>query len=191
MKPFTSLRTLMALTVLTGLAACGGSNTYQLGGNVTGLSQDGLVLSNGGVTLQVTAGSIGFLFPDKLKYGTLFDVQVQTQPAHQLCAVSGAKGSAGTTSTTAGFVVCSLNSFTVGGSITGLTTDGLQLTNGSDTLLVGANATTFVMSQRVSFGTSYGIAILKQPTGKTCSITNPAGTIATDANVTNITITCA
>ena len=190
MKPFTSSRALAALTLIAGLSACGGSNTYQLGGIVLGLSQNGLVLSNGGATLPVVAGSTGFLFPDKLKYGALFDVQIQTQPAHQLCGVSNGKGSAGTTSTSNVVVSCALNNVTVGGNIGGLTTEGLQLTNGSDTLLVGANATTFVMSQRVSFGSSYGIAILKQPTGKTCSVGNPAGTITTDAAVTNITITC-
>ena len=190
MKPFTSLRTLMALTVIAGLSACGGSNTYQLGGNITGLTQNGLVLSNGGVTLPVSAGSIGFLFPDKLKYGTIFDVQIQTQPAHQVCAVSGAKGSAGTTSTPAGFVVCSLNKVSIGGTVTGLTTDGLTLTKGSDTLVIAANATGFTFLGRVSYNTSYGVTVLKQPTGKTCSVGNAAGTITTDAAVTNITVTC-
>lgn len=190
MKPFTSSRALAALTLIAGLSACGGSNTYQLGGVVLGLSQSGLVLSNAGVTLPVTAGATGFLFPEKLKFGALFDVQVQTQPAHQVCTVGNAKGSAGTTSTSNAIVSCALNSFTIGGTISGLTTDGLQLTNGTDTVLIAANATNFVMLQRVFFGSSYGVAVLKQPTGKTCSVSNAAGTIATDANVTNIAVTC-
>lgn len=189
MKPFTSSRALAALILIAGLSACGGSNTYQLGGSVIGLTQNGLVLANAGTSLPVAAGSTGFLFPEKLKYGALFDVQVTTQPAHQLCGVSNAKGSAGTTSTTNGVVVCTLNSFTVGGTISGLTVEGLQLTNGNDTLTVVANATTFVMSQKVSFGSSYGVTILRQPTGKICSTGNQSGIMA-DTAITNITVTC-
>lgn len=189
MKPFTSTRALLATALIAGLSACGGSNTYQLGGNVVGLSQDGLVLSNGSSTLAISAGAVGYLFPDKLKYGAVFDVQIKTQPAHQTCSIAGAKGSAGTTSSTGGLVSCSLNSNTLSGTTTGLTSDGLKLTNGSDTLTVAANTSAFTFAGRVPYGSAYGVTILQQPTGKTCSVTNGTGTMG-DVAITNISITC-
>ncbi|MEN9865413.1 MAG: hypothetical protein RL748_1003, partial [Pseudomonadota bacterium] len=187
-KPFTSTRTLLAASLIATLSACGGSNTYQLGGSVVGLTQDGLVLSNGSNTLAVSAGASGYLFPDKLKYGAVFDVQIKTQPAHQTCGINGAKGSAGTTSSTAGLVSCSLNTNTIGGTISGLTAAGLKLTNGGDTQEIAANSTTFTMS-RVPYGIAYGVTVLQQPTGKTCSVSSGIGTMG-DVAITNIVVSC-
>lgn len=86
-------------------------------------------------------------------------------------------GSGGTTTTT----------YTIGGTITGLTTSGLVLqNNGGDDLSVTANATTFTFATKVSG--AYAVTVKTQPTGLTCSITSGSGTVI--ANVTNISINC-
>jgi hypothetical protein len=172
MKPSNTLRSLLALSILASLAACGGKNgTYDLGGTITGtLNYDGLVLANGATTITVPKGSVGYLFPAKLSYGTVFNVTVQTNPANQKCGViSGNTGSAGTSSTTAGIINCVVNAVFVGGVIHGLKLPGLEIHNGADIANPNAlNGTTgadvnFQMPSPVSFGTNYGLTIAKQP----------------------------
>ena len=82
-------------------------------------------------------------------------------------------------------------SATVGGKVIGLTTDGLVLTNGTTggTIAVVKGATVFVLPVNVSFGQSYGVTILKQPTGQTCTVVNGVGEMG-DAKVENIEVTC-
>ncbi len=76
-------------------------------------------------------------------------------------------------------------SYTLAGSISGLTTSGLVLSNADSTLSVAASATKF------SFGTAtgaYSISIVSQPDGQTCSVSNGSGTMT--ASVSNVIIVC-
>ncbi|MFM1885468.1 MAG: hypothetical protein RL026_625 [Pseudomonadota bacterium] len=78
--------------------------------------------------------------------------------------------------------------YTVGGSITGLSgTIALQL-NGGTALSVNANGS-FAFTNTVASGTTYQVTIQTQPTGQTCIVGNSAGSAL--ANVTNVTVTCA
>jgi hypothetical protein len=62
------------------------------------------------------------------------------------------------------------------------------LVNGTDRVVVPAGATTFAMAKVPQDGV-YGIAILTQPAGQTCTIANGGGTMgATDIN--NVAISC-
>lgn len=206
MKRSHTLRSLLALTLLASLAACGGKNgTYDLGGVIVGtLNFDGLVLANGATTLAVPRGSSGYLFPGKLSYGTVFNVTVQTNPVNQRCSiVAGNTGSAGTTSTSAGVVRCDLNTVFVGGVIHGLKLPGLELRNGADIVFPNAvNGTTgadvnFLMPTAVAFGSNYGITIAKQPmlldaagnvvSRQVCSIRLDANNISTGVGTINAT----
>jgi hypothetical protein len=195
MKNLLSPRTLLALTIATGLTACGaGSKTYDLGGTILNLTDAaGVVLSSNGKTLTVTTGATGFVFPDKLGYGDKFNLAVTTQPIHQTCdfGLSPVTGSAGTTSTTASVLTCIQNSYTVGGAITGLTSAGLVLTNGSDVASPAANDTAFAFPTKVNDGATYGVTILTQPPTpkQTCTVTNGTGRVNLTA-VTNVQITC-
>ena len=78
--------------------------------------------------------------------------------------------------------------FSLGGSVSGLTGAGLVLSNpGSSNLLVAANGG-FTFSPLVGAGTPYAVAVLTQPSGQTCTVTNGTGTAS--ANVTNVAVTC-
>lgn len=116
-------------------------------------------------------------------------------------------------------VVCSINAYTVNGYITGLKGDGLKLINGSldgtlsptqatvdanaateaaaETAAVaaggavgsGAKTPSFSFATAVAYNQAYGVTILAQPTGQTCTIANGTGLMG-DTAVLNIAVNC-
>jgi len=79
--------------------------------------------------------------------------------------------------------------FTIGGTVSGLTGTGLVLTdNGTDSLAISGNGS-FTFTTAVS-GT-YSVAVSTQPSNpaQTCTVTNGSGTAT--ASVNNVQITCA
>jgi len=80
--------------------------------------------------------------------------------------------------------------YSVGGTISGLTADGLQLTLNSGTpLVVSSGATSFVFPDELLDGASYTVAVSAQPIGLTCTASNNTGTIA-GADVSDVAIDC-
>jgi len=79
--------------------------------------------------------------------------------------------------------------FTIGGTVTGLTGTGLVLQdNGSDSLTIGGNGP-FTFNTAVSG--AYSVTVSTQPSNpaQTCTVTNGSGTAT--ANVNNVQVTCA
>src|SRR5450830_1619931 len=200
MKSF-SLRPYIALLITVALAACGGKATYDVSGTITGLSNSGLVLANGSDTLSVPAGATTFTFANKIDYGASYNILVQTPPAHMNCSVSGGSDTAGQYVSIQAIVSCQQNVYTVGGTITGLTVDGLVLSNGSDLLTVaknpGADPLSFTMPTSVPDGKPFGVSVTTNPAGLVCSVAvNPTTGLSTGvgiinaAAVTSIKVTC-
>ncbi len=80
--------------------------------------------------------------------------------------------------------------FSVSGSIAGLgDSSGLTLVNGSETLTVAANATSFSFANMVAQNGTYNVRIGNQPSDATCMIGNASGTVQ-QANVQSITVSC-
>lgn len=80
--------------------------------------------------------------------------------------------------------------YTIGGSISGLTTGGLVLRNdGADDLALPADAATFQFATPITAGGSYSITPFAQPTGLTCTVNNGVGSNV-KANINNIHIVC-
>ena len=73
--------------------------------------------------------------------------------------------------------------YTVGGTISGLTAAGLQLSLSGETLSPAANAVDFRFAQKLESGDSYAVTIAQQPTGQICSLNPASGTVG-NANVT-------
>jgi hypothetical protein len=177
---------------LLALAACGGSDSsppVSLSGTVSGLTTDGLTLASNGVNLPISAGAKTFSFGQVLTDEVGYDVIVAIQPSGQACTVTNGSGVAATANISNVVVTCSDRTFTVGGTISGLTVAGLELANGSDTLSVAAGASSFTMPAAVAYGSAYAVTVAKQPAGLTCDVTNGTGTISASA-VTNIAVTC-
>jgi DNA-binding beta-propeller fold protein YncE len=79
--------------------------------------------------------------------------------------------------------------YTVGGTVSGLTGTGLVLQNNNASDLAVAGNGAFTFATPVVVGASYSVTVKTQPSGQTCSVGNGSGT-STGANVTNVTVTC-
>src|SRR5258706_2801962 len=98
-------------------------------------------------------------------YNSTYAVTVQTQPTGQTCTVSNGSGTmvAGGVNNVA--VNCTLNSYTLGGSVSGLNLGGLLvvtklvLANGADAITVEFGQTSFTFAQRVASGSSYNVVV--------------------------------
>ena len=178
-----------AATLVAALAACGGSTTVTLGGTVSGLVTTGLVLMNGTDTVAVPANATSYTFPAQIDNHGRFAVTVKAQPQRYTCYVAGGSGLATGLAITSANVYCDVNTFSLGGTITGMKSGGLTLVNGTDRLVIDANATTFVFANPVADGSVYSVAILANPAGQTCSVKN--GTNKMDAvKVENVIVSC-
>jgi hypothetical protein len=174
---------------VTDVAVSCGTNSFALGGSITGLASPGLVLANGSDTLAVDANAAGFTLPGAVAFGSPFNVTVQAQPIGLTCSVAGGIGTMDVAPVSSVAVTCSPNAFTLGGSISGLVSGGLVLAHGNDTLAVGANATSFTLPTAVAFGSAFNVAVLTQPTGLTCTVADGSGTMGA-ANVGGVRVTC-
>jgi RNase P/RNase MRP subunit p29 len=193
MKSFSpvarSLAAVAAIAVLAGLAACGGYSAISIGGTVLGLTTDGLVLANGSNTVAVPANATSYTFPQQIGNYASYSVNIQSQPARLTCTIGNNVGTASGIDINWINVTCSPNTYALGGTVTNLTTTGLTLTNGSDTVAIAPGATSFTFPTKVADGSVYGVAVLTQPAGQTCTVTNGTATMGS-ADVTNVQVNC-
>lgn len=83
-------------------------------------------------------------------------------------------------------------SYTIGGTVSGLSGSGLMLqNNGGDTLAVNANGS-FTFKSPLSAGDAYLVTVSAQPGGpaESCIVTNAVGSVIS-ANVTDVQVACA
>lgn len=166
-------------------------STFNIGGSIAGLNVAGLVLqNNGGDDLSVAVDSTSFQFATKIAAGGAYRVTVAAQPTGLTCTVGSGKGSNVAADVSDIAVVCSANTFTVGGAISGLTAAGLVLqNNGADDLAVAANATSLQFATPVAHDGSYNVTVLTQPAGLSCTVANGTGSHVA-ANIGNVQVTC-
>lgn len=176
---------------ITNVAIACTTNTYTIGGSISGLTGSGLVLqNNGGNNLPVAASATSFVFSAALPSGAFYSVTISAQPSAESCTVIGGTGSVANANVTNIQVVCAVNMYTIGGTISGLSGTGLVLqNNGGDNLAVAAGATSFTFNTPIAGGGSYAVTILTQPVSQSCSVSNGSGFVA-NANVTTVQITC-
>jgi len=166
--------------------------TYTIGGTVSALSGTGLVVQdNGGDSLPVSAnGTFTFITP--VASGGTYSVTVLTQPSNpaQSCTVTSGSGNA-SANVTAVQVVCGTITYTIGGTVSGLSGTGLVLQdNNGNNLSVGANQTSFTFTTPLASGSTYNVLVLTQPSSpaQSCVVTGGAGTA--NANVTSVLVAC-
>jgi hypothetical protein len=78
--------------------------------------------------------------------------------------------------------------YSVGGTVSGLSGTVVLQNNGGDNLTLGANGP-FTFATQLAGGTNYSVTVRTNPTGQICSVSNGTGTLAA-ANVTNVNVTC-
>src|SRR5665213_1684626 len=163
---------------------------YVLSATINGLNSSGLVLNVNGTAQSVAAGATTQTLTGALPSGTPYSATVQTQPAGLTCSVSNGVGTMGSTAGPYVTVTCSGNTYTVGGSISGLTTSGLVLLdNGADATPVSPNATQFTLNTGVTFGNRYAITVRTVPTDLVCSVSNGTAIMGA-ADVTSVSVAC-
>jgi uncharacterized repeat protein (TIGR03803 family) len=176
---------------LTGCGGGGGvSHTYAVGGTVSGLTSPGLAISlNGSPNMPVASGATVVALTPALASGSSYNVTISTQPVGESCAVMGGVGTIGTQNITTVKVVCSKLAYSLGGTIGGLSTNGLVLSNQGDTLTVAPGATTFAMPRKVTFASNYDVEVKAHPPGVQCSLADNSGLMPASP-LTNINISC-
>jgi 6-phosphogluconolactonase (cycloisomerase 2 family) len=155
-----------------------------------------LVLQNNAGNNLNVAASGAFTFSTALASGAAYGVTVLTQPSNpsQTCTITSGSGSVGSANVTSVQLTCSTNSYSVGGTVSGLDAadTGLVLQNnaGND-LTISANGA-FSFTTPVASGASYAVTVKTQPsTGplQTCSVTSGSGTVASAA-IASVAVTC-
>ena len=162
-----------------------------VGGNVSGLEGSGLVLqNNGGDDLAISADG-GFTFSPQ-DDGTNYEISVATQPSDpsQTCTVTNGSGTLSGSDVTDVEVDCVIDTFTVGGTLSGLEGDQVVLVNnGFDVAFLIANGSYTLPAQ--DDGSSYEVTVGIQPSDpdQTCSVSNVTGTLS-GADVDDVDVTC-
>ncbi len=166
--------------------------TYTIGGMVSGLSGAGLVLQDdAGDNLPVSTNG-PFSFATPIASGGPYNVTVLTQPAGpvQSCTVTSGGGIASSNINSV-VVSCITATYTVGGTVEGLSGGGLVLQDNTvDNLSIVMNGG-FTFPTPIASGGTYSVTVLTQPSGpvQSCIVNNGGGTIS--ATVTNVQIVCA
>jgi RNase P/RNase MRP subunit p29 len=174
---------------ITNVQVTCSSNSYSISGSISGLTTAGLKLKNGAEVLTVSSGATTFGFSNSVAYGGTYSVSIDTQPTGHTCSLSNSSGTMGAVNLSAVQVTCSINAYSLSGSISGLNASGLKLKNGSEVLTISSGATTFAFSTNIAFGGSYSVSVDVQPNGLSCLVSNASGTMQTNS-VSNISISC-
>jgi environmental stress-induced protein Ves len=169
------------------------TNTFTIGGTVSGLAGSGLVLQNNGGDDVGVQSDGSFTFPTRIPSGSQFSVTVKTQPESppQACSVQNGSGTVGAADVTNVTITCVLREFTIGGTLSGLTGSGMVLANnGGDFFTPTANGS-FTFPTAVVTGRPYNVTVQTPPLHplQLCRVTNGSGVVA-DSNITNIAIDC-
>ena len=78
--------------------------------------------------------------------------------------------------------------YTIGGTISGLSGTVVLQDNSGDNLTTSSNGS-FTFATALNNSATYAVTVLTQPSGQTCTVTNGSGTVS-GANVTNVVVSC-
>ncbi len=159
-----------------------------VGGTISGLTGTAVLENNAGNDLSTSANG-AFTFSTALAGGSAYNVTVKTNPSGQTCTVTNPSGTIAAANVTN--VAVSLRDhgrahLHVGGTISGLTGTAVLENNAGNDLSTSANGA-FTFSTALAQGSAYNVTVKTNPSGQTCTVTNPSGTIAA-ANVTNVAV---
>jgi hypothetical protein len=165
-------------------------DTFTIGGTVSGLAGSAaVVLEDNGGNATTVSGNHAFTFSTAIASGDTYSVTVSTQPAGYNCVVSHGSGTVASADVTNVVVACSALTYTVGGTVTGLSGTVVLQNNGMGSLSITANGS-FTFPTPLASGATYAVSVLTQPSGQTCSLTGAAGTVQA-ADVNSVLVTCA
>ena len=169
-------------------------NTYSLGGTLVGLDPPQTVTLQEQISGQLLDldSNGNFIFPDRIPQGQSYSVIVFTQPDNiTTCNVMSGTGVMGGGNVGNITVTCALNTYTLGGTLTGLN-PGLTVTindGGTQNLTLNSNGS-FEFPTQLQEGTPYNVTVVPpQPFNQSCTVTSGSGTIS-GGPVNNVEVTC-
>ncbi len=156
----------------------GSSCPYTIGGSVTGLAGDGLVLQNNlGDDLSIAANG-SFVFTATQVGGANYSISVLSNPTglSQTCAVTNETGTMAAANVTDVLVSCTTDSFTVSGNLVGLNQDNIIVlqNNGTDDLTLTSNGP-YNFNTPIPDGSNYLVSLLSFEIGHGAAQTTAAG----------------
>jgi 6-phosphogluconolactonase (cycloisomerase 2 family) len=172
--------------------ACHSNATFSIGGSVTGLGKGlSLVLQDNGAETLTLGDDGAFTFATKVASGGAYAVTVLTQPSGKTCAVAGGSGTA--SADVNNIAVACAAPYTVGGTVSGLVGQGLQISLDSQPLAINANGPfVFPAIEPGSFG--HGVYVKQQPVSpaQLCIVQNPYFTVTpfNAANISDVNVVC-
>lgn len=174
---------------VTTVAVICSANNYAIGGNVSGLGTGKQVTlnNNGGDPLTVTSDG-AFVFSTHVAYDGSYHVAVGTQPVGQTCVVSSGDGTHVIASISNVVVACTTDTYTIHGTVSGLSGSVILQNNSADNLSISADGA-FDFSIPISYSATYNVTVLTQPATQTCTVSN--GTSIVTGPVTNVFVSCA
>lgn len=173
------------------------TNSYAVGGAVSGQVADGLVLQfNQGNAKPIALGTTAFSWPG-IPSMTDWTVSVSTHPAGQTCIIGNGSGRVEGSDNTRVIVTCGAKGFVIGGAMSGVGADGLavSINGGTDLLLptgYGGPAGTWAFPTVMQTGDTYSVVVTRMPSTpfrQSCGLARAKGRVGS-ADVTNIAINC-
>ncbi|WCL47591.1 hypothetical protein [Leptospira sp. GIMC2001] len=170
-----------------------GSQSFQLGGRISGLQGTGLQISNSisGTNLAITDNG-NFVFAEPISINQAYNITITNQPTSpaQECVVTGGEGTAlGNIETVS--INCDISRFSIGGTVENLKGSGFQISLNSVQFLSITSNGTFAFPDTFISEQTYSVTVTNQPTSppQTCLLENATGTTS-NSNITNIRINC-
>lgn len=179
--------TMPAADVVNVVITCSPPPRYTVGGLVSGLSGT-VSLSDNGTDGIVVSANGPFMFPTALDSGATYSVTATGQPATQHCTVTSGSGTIAAANVADVNVTCVTLTYTVGGTVSGLSGTLVLQNAGQDNLQIAADGPFTFATPEVS-GSTYLVSILTQPAASQCAVRQAAGSIAA-ANVSSVEILC-
>jgi 6-phosphogluconolactonase (cycloisomerase 2 family) len=167
--------------------------TYTVGGTVSGLDvgQSVVLQNNGGDDLTVSANG-PFTFATKISNGGSYAVQVGTQPQRMYCALVGASGTA--SADVSSVAVSCAGPYTVGGLVSGLVGQGLELALDTQHLAISNNGNYVFPAVLNPSPSGHSVTIAQQPISpaQRCIVQNLyfTRTPPNVADISNVNIVC-
>lgn len=190
----SAARLLAGAAVASALAGClyggGAGGPYSVSGTVTGVSGQGLLLSDVGGAAVFVAADGSFVLDSAFADGAAYDLDAAPDPsaAPTKCTVTRGRGTIQGASVADVAIACTPATFTVGGTLSGVTGIGLVLESRGEAITLAKDGS-FVFFAPITSGSSYEVAVVAQPEGGSCAVSAGSGVVG-GADVTSVRVTC-
>jgi len=169
--------------VIIDSCSVGGYNSSSLPGGIN------VIVSGGGASSTITAllPSLSLASATGCRV-TLADGETQNDGGNTVDLVCPNGTGTVDAAVTNVSVTCSTTTYSIGGTLSGLTGGTVVLQdNGTDNLSLNANGK-FTFATKLAAGSTYAVSVLSQPSGQLCTVSSGNGTA--NANVTTVGVNC-